>query len=150
MVNGRGGPRDHFEAARHFARAAELGHGGAMFGLGALYGGGHDVPMDRAAAFRWFRQAAERSHPQAQLMLGRYLRLGLAGPPDTEEARIWFKRALDSGISDAATELANLNAAQSAHSRPEPIELTDALRVQTVSKSEAGAKSETGPQLIHH
>jgi TPR repeat protein len=123
MVNGRGGPRDHFDAARHFLRAAELGHG---------------------AAFRWFRQAAERSHPQAQLMLGRYLRLGLAGPPDIEEARVWFKRALDSGLSEAATELANLNAEQSAHARPEPIELTDALRVKAVPRSE------TGPQLIHH
>ena len=115
-----------------------------MFGLGALYGGGHDVPMDRVAAFHWFRKAAELSHPQAQLMLGRYLRLGLAGPPDIEEARVWFKRALDSGLSEAATELANLNAQQSANVRPEPIELTDKLRVQTV------AKSETGPQLIHY
>jgi TPR repeat protein len=148
-VNGRGGPRDHFEAARQFARAAELGHGGAMFGLGALYGGGHDVPMDRAAAFRWFRQAAERSHPQAQLMLGRYLRLGLAGPPDLDGARLWFKRALDSGLSEAATELANLNAQQSSHARPEPIELTDALRVQSGSKGETVLRSETGPQLIH-
>jgi hypothetical protein len=72
------------------------------------------------------------------------MRLGLAGPPDIEEARLWFKRALDSGLSEAATELATLNAQQSAHTRPEPIELTDGLRVQ------AAAKSETGPQLIHN
>jgi TPR repeat protein len=102
------------------------------------------VPMDRAAAFRWFRQAAERSHPQAQLMLGRYLRLGLSGPPDIAEARIWFTRALDGGLGEAATELAQINAEQSAHARPEPIELTDALRVQPL------AKRETGPQLIHN
>ncbi len=83
-------------------------------------------------------------------MLGRYLRLGLAGPPDAEEARIWFKRALDSGLNEAAKELANLNAQQSAHARPEPVELTDALRVRTLTKGETGTTSEPGPQLIHH
>jgi len=102
------------------------------------------VPVDRAAALKWFRESAERSHPQAQLMLGRYLRMGLASPPDPEQARIWFKRALDSGVSEAATELAILNAEQASHGRPEPIELTEAARIQPA------AKSETGPQLIHN
>ena len=79
MVNGRGGPRDHDAALVLFEKAAEEGHVGAMFALGALHGGGHDVRMDRPAAQRWFRAAAERGHGQAQMMLGRYSPAGLAG-----------------------------------------------------------------------
>ncbi|MCB8874031.1 SEL1-like repeat protein [Acidisoma silvae] len=144
LVNGRGGDRNHFEAARMFQRAADLGHGGAMFGLGALYGGGHDVPVDRAAALHWFRQAAERSHPTAQLMLGRYLHRGLASPPDREQARIWFKRALDSGVAEAAAELAQLNAEQASETPAAPGGLDQpAADIGTATRA-------TGPQLIHN
>ena len=60
LVNGRGGPKDHAEARRCSRRPPGQGHVGAMFALGALLGGGHDVPWDRPAAQRWFRAAAER------------------------------------------------------------------------------------------
>ena len=73
MSNGRGGPRDLAAALELFEKAAEKGHSGAMFALGALYGGGHDLPVDRDSPERWFRAAAEHGHGHAQLMLGRYL-----------------------------------------------------------------------------
>ena len=38
MVNGRGGPRDLAGALTLLEKAAEAGHSGAMFALGALYG----------------------------------------------------------------------------------------------------------------
>ena len=44
MVTGRGGPRDHAAAPGLFEKAADNGHVGAMFAMGALHGGGHDVP----------------------------------------------------------------------------------------------------------
>ena len=72
MANGRGGPRELATALELFGEAADKGHSGAMFALGELHGGGHDVPMDRVAAQRRFRLAAELGHGQAQLMLGRY------------------------------------------------------------------------------
>ncbi|HJY47931.1 MAG TPA: hypothetical protein VJ349_04685, partial [Stellaceae bacterium] len=84
------------------------GHSGAMFALGALRAGGHDIAEDRAAAQRWFRAAAELGHGQAQLMLGRYLAEGAAGEPNPAEARSWFEQAAAQGIEEAQADLAAL------------------------------------------
>ena len=76
-----------------------------MFALGAMHGGGHEVPWNRAEAQTWFHAAAERSHPHAQLMYGRYLARGLAGRTDPVEARIWIGRALAQGLTEAQIDL---------------------------------------------
>jgi TPR repeat protein len=91
-----------------FEKAAGRGHLGATFAVGAMYGGGHEVPMDRPTAQRWFRAAAERGHAYAQMMLGRYLARGLAGERDTARARVWLERALAQGLQEARTDLAAL------------------------------------------
>ncbi len=144
MVNGRGGERDHFEAARMFQKAADLGHGGAMFGLGALYGGGHDVPVDRAGRAALV-PPGRRAQPPAWLSScsAAICSRGLASPADPEQAQIWFQRALDNGVSEAAAELAKINAQQAAQTRPEPVELTESMTL-----SERSAKAQ-GPQLLH-
>ncbi len=108
MVNGLGGPRDHGGALVLYERAAGRGHVGAMFGCGALNGGGHDVPTDRPTAQRCFRAAAERGHAYAQMMLGRYLARGAAGTQDIPEARVWLERAVGQGITEARRDLAAL------------------------------------------
>jgi len=105
MVKGAGGPRDDNAALSWFRRAANQGHMGAMFALGALYGGGHEVMWDRRIAQNWFQAAAERGHPQAMMILGRYLARGLSGLRDKEQARIWFNRAVRAGITEAQAEL---------------------------------------------
>jgi TPR repeat protein len=79
-----------------------------MFAVGAMTGGGHDVPMDRVTAQRWFRAAAERGHPQAQMMLGRYLYRGLAGQRDLAQARVWLEKAIAQGLQEVKAELASL------------------------------------------
>ena len=81
-----------------------------MFAIGALYGGGHDIPWDRPQAQRWFRMAAERGHAHAQMMLGRYLARGLAGETNLEEARGWLERAAAQGLEEAQRDLAALRA----------------------------------------
>ena len=91
-------------------KAAGKGHSGAMFALGVLYGGDHDLPMDRMAALRWFRAAAELGHGPAQLMLGRYLASGPAGERNPVEARDWLESAAAQGITDAESDLAELSA----------------------------------------
>ena len=91
-----------------FEKAADRGHVGAMFAVGAMHGGGHEVPWDRVVAQRWFRAAAERGHPYAQMMLGRYLARKLAGEQDIEEARRWTERAVAQGLQDAKADLAAL------------------------------------------
>ena len=62
MLTGRGGPKDHPAALALFEKAAGRGHVGAMFAMGAMHGGGHEVPTDRPTAQRCFRAAAERGH----------------------------------------------------------------------------------------
>jgi TPR repeat protein len=76
-----------------------------MFALGALFGGGHDIPWDRPQAQAWFRQAAERGHAHAQMMLGRYLSRGLGGQQDAAQARVWLEKALAQGLSEAQGDL---------------------------------------------
>jgi TPR repeat protein len=79
-----------------------------MFALGAMNGGGHDVPWNRPEAQRWFRAAAERGHAHAQMMLGRYLARGIAGVKDPVEARPWLERALAQGLTEVQADLAAL------------------------------------------
>jgi TPR repeat protein len=108
-VNGRGVPRDHQLARSWFLRAIPAMHAGAMFALGALYGGGHDIEVDREEARRWFAQAAEHGHPIAALMLARYAVRGLGGPQDIEAGRRWYAHAASLGAIEAAHELAALD-----------------------------------------
>src|SRR4029077_11962429 len=91
-----------------FEKAAAKGNAGAMFALGAMYGGGHNIPMDRQAALRWFRAAAELGHGHAQLMLGRYLASGAAGEPNPKEAHHWLEQAVAQGVPEAESDIAQL------------------------------------------
>ena len=68
-----------------------------MFAVGAMKGGGHEVPTDRVEAQRWFAVAAERGHAYAQMMFGRYLARGLAGERNPDRARYWLERAVGPG-----------------------------------------------------
>jgi len=108
FVSGHGGTRSHAEALRLYQNAAQRGHVGAMFAVGALYGGGHDIAVDRTRAARWFLAAAERGHGRAQLMLGRYYLNGTAGVRDPAEARRWLERAQSQGLEEAASYLSQL------------------------------------------
>jgi len=117
-LNGTGGARDHAESMRLFRKAAESGHIGAMFAVGAMLGGGHDVPEDRAEARRWYRMAGEKGHGHAQMMLGRFLARGLGGARDPIEARTWLQRAIASGIREARVDLDQLD---------EPVRLSPAI-----------------------
>ncbi|HXT79621.1 MAG TPA: tetratricopeptide repeat protein, partial [Acetobacteraceae bacterium] len=121
LLNGRGGPKDHAGALVLFQKAADRGHVGAMFAVGAMHGGGHEVPTDRAVAQRWFRAAAERGHPYAQMMLGRYLARGLAGEQNLERARGWFERAVAQGLQDAKADLATLPPSSPAVAEPQAV-----------------------------
>jgi TPR repeat protein len=52
-------PRDPAAALHWFRRAAEARHSGAMYGLGRMLSGGHDVPAEPEAASYWLRQAEQ-------------------------------------------------------------------------------------------
>ena len=132
LVNGRGGPKDHQAALAMFQRAAASGHVGAMFAIGALFGGGHDIPWDRPQAQHWFRMAAERGHAHAQMMLGRYLGRGLAGETNHQEACDWLERAAGQGLEEAKRDLELLRA----HA-PGPALAPDALAAGSAAGADA-------------
>lgn len=102
------GRRDHKKALALYHKAAEQGNVDALFSLGAMYGGGHDVPPDRARAFQYFEQAAQRGHRLAQMMVGRYLLHGLAGRIDYDQARLWLRHAVKNGVTEAEVDLKEL------------------------------------------
>ena len=91
MFNGRAGPRSLAGALELFEKAAAKENSGAMFALGTLNSGGHNLPVDRRVAQRWLRAAAERGNGHAQLMLGRYLVKGVAGELNPVEGRLWLE-----------------------------------------------------------
>lgn len=109
LLQGLGGARDDMAAIQLLERAA--GHHAipeAMFALGALYGGGHQIPTDRAKSLQYYRDGAEKGHARAALMLGKYLRFGIATAVDLDEARTWFAFAAGQRVEEAQAELAAL------------------------------------------
>ncbi|WP_018980726.1 tetratricopeptide repeat protein [Saccharibacter floricola] len=103
------GRRDHQKALALYHQAAEQGNVDAFFSLGAMYGGGHDIPTDRSRAFDYFEKAAQRGHGLAQMMVGRYLARGLAGHTDVDQARLWLRRAVKNGAKEAEKDLKELD-----------------------------------------
>lgn len=130
LVTGQvGGGRDHARALELYQKAAEAGLPEAYFSLGAMHGGGHDVPVDLERARECFEEAAQRGHGLAQMMLGRYLLRGLGGPENGEQARYWLGQAARQGIEQAQTLLDSL-ADPSAEASQDPA-LMDMAAVET-------------------
>ena len=80
-----------------------------MFAMGAMHGGGHEVPTDRPTAQRWFaapRRSAAIAH--AQMMLGRYLARGLAGERDSTAPASGWSGRIAQGLQEARADLAAL------------------------------------------
>ena len=98
MFNGRAGPRSLAGALELFEKAAAQENSGAMFALGTLNSGGHNLPVDRRVAQRWLRAAAERGNGHAQLMLGPRERGGRRAEPCRGTA---VAGAIAQGIAEA-------------------------------------------------
>ncbi len=108
-----GGIKDHARALELYHQAAEGGLVEAYFSLGAMYGGGHNVPADLPRARHYFEEAAQRGHGLGQMMLGRYLLKGLGGEKDEEQARYWLGQAAQQGIERAKRLLEEIQTASS-------------------------------------
>ena len=122
MVNGRGGrPRPLPRRLVLFEGAARDGHIGAMFAVGALYGGGHEVETNRPMAQQWFRLAAERGHGYAQMMLGRYLARSLAGEQNITEAKVLVRGSQGPRGGRSRWGLGRPSPGASCHQRPLPL-----------------------------
>ncbi|QHI95020.1 hypothetical protein GT348_00665 [Aristophania vespae] len=102
------GEKDHDRALKLYHQAAENGNVDALFSLGAMYGGGHDVPEDREKALYYFEKAAMRGHALSQAMLGRYLVNGIAGKADKAKGKMWLEKAAQQGIEEAKQTLCEM------------------------------------------
>ena len=92
-------------ALSEFLPLAELGHSGAQFYLGRMYGVGLGLPRDYALAAQWFRKAAHQGHAMAQNNLGVMYRNGRGVPQDGTLAAQWYRKAADQGLDLAQYNL---------------------------------------------
>ena len=90
-------------AASYYARAAALGHLGAMVDLGIACEGGRGVPRDAAAAAGWYRKAADGGHARATLNLGVLHAEGRGVRRDAAEAARLYALAAARGDAKART-----------------------------------------------
>jgi hypothetical protein len=95
LLEGRGVPVDHVEAARCFKLAADQDHPDGQFSYGSCLYDGRGVPMDYHLGAQYWKLAADQNHPDGQFSYGRWLVEGFAGRTDVVEAAKYFKLAAD-------------------------------------------------------
>ena len=83
-------PQDYAAAVSWYRKAADQGHAGAQYNLGAAYRNGQGVSQDYAAAVSWYRKAANRGNASAQYNLGVMYRRGEGVRQDYVQAYKWI------------------------------------------------------------
>lgn len=92
-AEGLGTPRDDYQAADMFSRAAILGYPEAMANLARLYAAGRGVRQDNQAAVSAYRAAAKAGFQPAMIRMAEIYENGELGEaPDAVLAREWRAR----------------------------------------------------------
>jgi len=94
---GWGRPQDLAEAARCYARAAELGDDWGRYNLAILRMRGLGMARDMAGALALFRQGALAGHAKSMNLYGRFLEEGWETPADPAQALLWYQRSAEGG-----------------------------------------------------
>ncbi|ACI51710.1 Sel1 domain protein repeat-containing protein [Gluconacetobacter diazotrophicus PA1 5] len=94
---GWGCRQDFQQAARCYARAAELGDEWGRYNLGILTMRGLGVTQDLATALACFRQAAHAGHAKSMNLYARFLEEGWTIPRDRQAALSWYRRSAEGG-----------------------------------------------------
>lgn len=105
---GKGGLKDHSQAAYWYKKAAEQGMKEAQFALGAMYYYGQGIPQSYKEAEKEFRLAAEQGLAEAQFYLGHSYFLGYGVIQDYTEAAKWYRLAVEQGEPHAQARLGYL------------------------------------------
>jgi TPR repeat protein len=106
---GRGVPKDLYQAAYWYRKAADQGNPTAQVDLGYMYTVGMGVSRDMAEAARWYRRAASSHSPDAKVNLaGLYMR-GDGVKQDRAEALRLLTSAAEKGDSRAEAYLGLAN-----------------------------------------
>ena len=107
---GDGLPQNNAEAARWYARAADLGNPQAACNLGHLYEAGTGVDEDWVTAAKWYRKSADQHNRRCEASMARAYRFGigvanvallLRGSPDVAQSSLETARELAaSGVGE--------------------------------------------------
>lgn len=88
--DGRGVPRNCFEALAQYRRAAEQGSVQGQFNVGRMYYDGKCMGRNVGEAVRWLQKAADRGYPDAQAMMGNLCFNGEGVQRDRVRACMWI------------------------------------------------------------
>ena len=83
----------HRKGLKWIRRAAEQGHIGAQYFLGAELATGENVRKNLREAASWYRRAAKQNHGEAQYNLAMMYWAGEGLPRSASAARKWLERA---------------------------------------------------------
>jgi hypothetical protein len=108
FVHGMGGARYLEEAARHFSRAAEMGHAPAMIRLAEMRMKGEGGGKDAKQALALYETAAKAGDARAMLALARLHEHGKDVERNDAEAVRWYQSAADSKLPEALYRLGQL------------------------------------------
>ncbi|MDJ0837066.1 MAG: SEL1-like repeat protein [Acidobacteriota bacterium] len=98
-------------AVMHFLRAADLGHGGALYRLAELFEEGRGVPKDMIKAVAYLRRGVARGHSPSRTRLGDMHLVGTGRVlRDYREAAELFQAAAEAGHPRAQNRLGQLYA----------------------------------------
>lgn len=75
-----------------YEKAAEAGHAGAQYNMGAFYAEGRVVEQDYQKAVEWFEKAAEQGLKDAEFNLASIYHQGLGGLKDPQKAEYWARK----------------------------------------------------------
>jgi TPR repeat protein len=89
---------DNKKAVDWLHRAANQGHAGAQYALGA-------EASNPVQAYHWYLRAAEQGHSQAEYVVGRALEEGNGVPRNYRKAVEWYRKSAESGHADGMFRL---------------------------------------------
>ncbi|KAI8929376.1 hypothetical protein BC831DRAFT_444197 [Entophlyctis helioformis] len=130
-------PHNSKLAFEGYLRAAQLGHGEAMFEVagwiltGAESRDGFEVKQSDAEAYYWIARSAATGFPRAIFGLGHFIHKGIGVPADERKAIQLYHKAAALGDKAAKLKIAELELAYGG-ALPAP---ADALAVQTPSSN---------------
>jgi TPR repeat protein len=94
-------PENLTKSAALLTRAADQGHAGAQYLLGACYQNGQGVPQNFSEAIKRYRQAAAQGNADACGALGSLYDAGQEVDQDFDEAFKWYQKGAEAGSADA-------------------------------------------------
>ncbi len=107
-ANGLGVAKDPAQAAKWYAKAAELGDVEGIFAYGVALAAGNGVKKDPAQAAAYFERAARQGHAYAHYNLALAFLSGAGKPENPARAAAHLNYAAENGIARAQYDLAAL------------------------------------------